>query len=180
MAGEIVASEGREISEGNTQEVPARVIDDEAELRKKFGMLQWKTARHLQEKSKDDLLRICVDLDDRFHRVRVALSSSWVNKALDAADAMARDKKRRSNHREQLISLLREGSTIMGDNPVICGIAPDKEAADALYADPSEKERSLDDALKAAKAARAADKAGFEAVIRDLREEVARLKGAAK
>ncbi len=34
--------------------------------------------------------------------------------------------------------------------------------------------------VEALKAARAADKAGFEAVIRELREEVARLKGVAK
>lgn len=34
--------------------------------------------------------------------------------------------------------------------------------------------------VEALKAARAADKAGFEAVIRELREEVARLKGGAK
>lgn len=139
-----------------------------------FGIRQTWIAKKLDSKSKDELLAICVGLHDRLHDVQVTLTSSWVSKALEAADMMAKKRgPERAMHRAKLTDLLRVGSLAVGEDPLIQGIETPRNEALGV----SLKETELQDALASSKAARAADKAGYEAVIADLRAEVARLKG---
>ena len=85
----------------------------------------------------------------------------------------------------RLAQLDRGAATLLND--MLDGLIDIQNENEALRARDALRDRAegqsafdLQARVEALKAARAADKAGFEAVIRDLREEVARLKGGAK
>ena len=85
----------------------------------------------------------------------------------------------------RLAQLDRDVVTLLNDMlDGLCSLQRENEALRAREAlrDRAEGQSAFDlqAQVEALKAARAADKAGFEAVIRELREEVARLKGGAK
>ena len=85
----------------------------------------------------------------------------------------------------RLAQLDRDEATLLND--MLEGLIDLQNENEALRARDALRDRAEGQAafyvvarLEAEKAARAADKAGFEAVIRELREEVAALKGRAK
>jgi len=85
----------------------------------------------------------------------------------------------------RLAQLDRDVATLLND--MLEGLIDIQNENEALHAREALRDRAegqsafdLQAQVEALKAARAADKAGFEVVIRELREEVERLKGGAK